>query len=41
MPEKFYPEIMKRLYAAAEAKKGIPLYEDDFWAIVDDVMAQG
>ena len=32
---------MKRLYAAAEAKKGIPLYEDDFWAIVDDVMAQG
>lgn len=41
VPEKFYPEIMKRLYAAAEAKKGIPLYEDDFWAIVDDVMARG
>lgn len=40
VPEKYYPEIMKRLYEAAEGKKGIPLYEDDFWAIVEAVMAE-
>lgn len=40
VPEKYYPEIMKRLYSAAEAKKGIPLYEDDFWGIVDAVMSE-
>lgn len=39
VPEKFYPEILKQLYVAAEAKKGVPLYEEDFWAIVDKVMA--
>ena len=38
VPERFYPEIMSKLYDAAEAKKGVPIYEDGFWAIVDEVM---
>lgn len=40
IPKEYYPEIMRQLYEAAEQRKGVPLYEADFWAIVDRVMQQ-
>lgn len=40
IPEKYYGDILRALYAEAEQKKGQPLYEQDFWTIVDQIMAQ-
>lgn len=40
IPEQCYGRIMQALYDEAEQRKGKPLYETDFWTIVDKIMAQ-
>lgn len=37
IPREDYGKILKVLYETAEAKKGTPLYEKEFWHIVDAV----
>lgn len=41
IPEEDYDGILKLLYEKAEASKGVPLYEKDFWEIVEEVRKGG
>ena len=40
IPEKYFGEIKNQLYKEAEAQKGVHLYEEDFWRIVDAVLKE-